>query len=96
MAQGGPGDGTGRGRCKSLTCCVFVPPALATAAAAAAPQMNRGEVDEAELEARRARGMADPEVQGILTDPVMRQVGRGRFFGVGWVQSCVHTTCLWM
>lgn len=37
-------------------------------------KMNRGEVDEAELKERQARAMADPEVQGILTDPVMRQV----------------------
>ena len=38
--------------------------------------MNRGEVDEAELKERQARAMADPEVQGILSDPIMRQVGR--------------------
>lgn len=38
--------------------------------------MNRGEVDEAELKERQARAMADPEVQGILTDPVMRQASR--------------------
>lgn len=43
----------------------------------AAAQMNRGEVDEAELKERQARAMADPEVQGILTDPVMRQASGG-------------------
>ena len=37
-------------------------------------QMNRGEVDESELKERQARAMADPEVQSILSDPVMRQV----------------------
>ncbi len=40
--------------------------------------MNRGEVDEAELKERQARAMADPEVQSILTDPVMRQVKNKR------------------
>lgn len=34
----------------------------------------RGEVSEAELKQRQERAMADPEVQGILSDPVMRQV----------------------
>lgn len=34
----------------------------------------RGEGTEEELAARRERAMADPEVQMILTDPVMRQV----------------------
>lgn len=34
----------------------------------------RGEVSEAELKQRQERAMADPEIQGILTDPVMRQV----------------------
>ncbi|PRW58562.1 Heat shock STI [Chlorella sorokiniana] len=37
-------------------------------------KMNRGEMDEGELKERQARAMADPEVQSILTDPVMRQV----------------------
>jgi len=35
---------------------------------------NRGELNEDELKERQARAMADPEIQGILTDPVMRQV----------------------
>lgn len=39
-------------------------------------QMNRGEVSEDELKQRQERAMADPEVQAILTDPVMRQVLR--------------------
>ena len=36
--------------------------------------MSRGEASEAEIKERQARAMADPEVQQILTDPVMRQV----------------------
>lgn len=39
-------------------------------------KMNRGEVSEEDLKARQERAMADPEVQSILTDPVMRQVLR--------------------
>mmetsp|Transcript_5922 Transcript_5922/g.10655 ORF Transcript_5922/g.10655 Transcript_5922/m.10655 type:complete len:570 (-) Transcript_5922:96-1805(-) len=35
---------------------------------------GRGELSEEELKERQARGMADPEIQGILTDPVVRQV----------------------
>jgi stress-induced-phosphoprotein 1 len=38
--------------------------------------MNRGEMTEEEARARQERGMADPAVQAILTDPVMRQVLR--------------------
>lgn len=55
--------------------------------------MNRGEVDEAELKERQARAMADPEVQGILTDPVMRQVRGNKeaaavgASGVSWVMA---------
>jgi hypothetical protein len=37
-------------------------------------QMNRGEMDEGELKERQARAMSDPEIQSILSDPVMRQV----------------------
>lgn len=37
-------------------------------------RMSRGEASEAEIKERQARAMADPEVQQILTDPVMRQV----------------------
>ena len=33
-----------------------------------------GQVDEAEMKERQARAMQDPEIQGILQDPVMRQV----------------------
>uniref|UniRef100_A0A061R1E4 Stress-induced-phosphoprotein 1 n=1 Tax=Tetraselmis sp. GSL018 TaxID=582737 RepID=A0A061R1E4_9CHLO len=36
--------------------------------------MNQGDVSEDELKQRQARAMADPEIQGILSDPVMRQV----------------------
>jgi stress-induced-phosphoprotein 1 len=39
-------------------------------------QMNRGEMSEEELKQRQERGMADPEIQGILSDPIMRQVLR--------------------
>lgn len=35
---------------------------------------TRGELSEDELKERRERAMADPEIQMILTDPVMRQV----------------------
>lgn len=42
------------------------------------PQMNRGEADEAEMKERQQRGLADPEVQALLSDPVMRQVSSGR------------------
>lgn len=44
-------------------------------------QMNRGEVSEAELKERQARAMADPEVQSILSDPIMRQVGPQQWLG---------------
>jgi stress-induced-phosphoprotein 1 len=36
--------------------------------------MNRGEISDAELKERQAKSLADPEIQGILTDPIMRQV----------------------
>ena len=35
---------------------------------------NRGELSEEEMKQRQERAMADPEIQDILTDPVMRQV----------------------
>ena len=37
-------------------------------------QINRGEASEEELAARREKAMADPQIQQILTDPVVRQV----------------------
>ncbi len=37
-------------------------------------KVSRGEVTEDELRERQERGMADPEIQMILTDPIMRQV----------------------
>lgn len=37
-------------------------------------QISRGELSEDEMKQRRERSMADPEIQGILTDPVMTQV----------------------
>eukprot|EP00887_Chlorella_sp_A99_P005251 scaffold1.g5251.t1 len=37
-------------------------------------KLNRGEVSEEERQQRQQRAMQDPEVQGILTDPIMRQV----------------------
>ena len=38
-------------------------------------QINRGDVSEDELAQRREKAMADPNIQNILTDPVMRQAG---------------------
>eukprot|EP00793_Prasinoderma_coloniale_P003985 PRCOL_00006826-RA len=35
---------------------------------------NRGEMSEAEMKERQEKAMADPEIQGILQDPIMRQV----------------------
>ncbi|XP_019156396.1 PREDICTED: hsp70-Hsp90 organizing protein 3-like [Ipomoea nil] len=35
---------------------------------------SRGDLTPEELKERQARGMQDPEIQNILTDPVMRQV----------------------
>jgi stress-induced-phosphoprotein 1 len=37
-------------------------------------RMNRGDASEEDLQERQAKAMADPEVQSILSDPVMRQV----------------------
>lgn len=37
-------------------------------------KFNRGDADADEVAERQAKAMADPEVQAILTDPVMRQV----------------------
>jgi stress-induced-phosphoprotein 1 len=35
---------------------------------------GRGDLTPEELQERQAKGMQDPEIQGILTDPIMRQV----------------------
>ncbi|KAG8060082.1 hypothetical protein GUJ93_ZPchr0002g24367 [Zizania palustris] len=35
---------------------------------------NRGEVSQEELQERQNKAMQDPEIQNILTDPIMRQV----------------------
>lgn len=35
---------------------------------------NRGDLTPEELKERQAKAMQDPEVQNILSDPVMRQV----------------------
>ncbi|XP_024541869.1 hsp70-Hsp90 organizing protein 3-like [Selaginella moellendorffii] len=35
---------------------------------------NRGDISAEELKERQAKAMQDPEIQGILSDPVMRQV----------------------
>ena len=43
-------------------------------AVSAVNRLARGDASEADLAQRRERAMADPEVQAILTDPVMRQV----------------------
>ena len=37
-------------------------------------QFMTGDASEEELAQRRARAMNDPEIQNIMTDPVMRQV----------------------
>mmetsp|Transcript_69186 Transcript_69186/g.218860 ORF Transcript_69186/g.218860 Transcript_69186/m.218860 type:complete len:297 (+) Transcript_69186:125-1015(+) len=37
-------------------------------------RVARGDVSEEEAKERQAKGMADPEIQGILQDPIMRQV----------------------
>lgn len=37
-------------------------------------KVSRGQVTEEELKERQERAMADPDIQMILTDPVMRQV----------------------
>ena len=37
-------------------------------------KVSRGQVSDEELKERQERAMADPEIQMILTDPVMRQV----------------------
>ncbi|GAB4817982.1 hypothetical protein N2152v2_005028 [Parachlorella kessleri] len=39
-------------------------------------KMNRGEMSEADIKERQARAMADPEIQSILTDPIVRNVLR--------------------
>lgn len=38
-------------------------------------QMRTGQASEEDVKQRRERAMQDPEVQRILTDPVMRQAG---------------------
>ena len=38
--------------------------------------MNRGDMTEEERKERQERAMADPEIQGILTDPIMTNVLR--------------------
>lgn len=40
--------------------------------------VNSGNLSPEELKERQARSMQDPEIQTILTDPVMRQVQWGR------------------
>jgi stress-induced-phosphoprotein 1 len=37
-------------------------------------KMNRGDISADDLKEKQARAMSDPEIQGILSDPVMRQV----------------------
>ena len=39
-------------------------------------KMNRGEVSDEELKQRQEKAMSNPEIQAILSDPVMRQVLR--------------------
>jgi hypothetical protein len=43
--------------------------------AAAPVSPPSGEASEEELKERQAKAMADPDVQNILMDPIMRQVG---------------------
>merc|ERR1719482_2380118 len=47
---------------------------------------NRGEMTEEEMKERQAKAMAEPEIQGILTDPVMRWCSAAAF-GLSW-KSC--------
>jgi stress-induced-phosphoprotein 1 len=42
---------------------------------------STGQVDEKEMAERQQRAMADPEIQGILSDPVMRQGAPGHEHG---------------
>jgi stress-induced-phosphoprotein 1 len=37
-------------------------------------KMNRGDISAEDLKEKQARSMQDPEIQGILSDPIMRQV----------------------
>lgn len=37
-------------------------------------KMNRGDISAEDLKEKQAKSMQDPEIQGILSDPVMRQV----------------------
>lgn len=39
-------------------------------------RIQRGDASEEELKERREKAMTDPEIQNILTDPVMSQVLR--------------------
>ncbi len=61
-------------------------------------QINTGDVSEEELAARREKAMADPQIQNILTDPVMRQVSFHvlEWLTLQWVGPCrcLTGTCL--
>lgn len=35
---------------------------------------NRGDISQEDLQEKQSKAMQDPEIQGILTDPIMRQV----------------------
>lgn len=59
-------------------------------------QLNRGEVSEAELKERQAKAMADPEIQSILTDPIVRNVSAGYaccLLGLYCVVPCPARLC---
>ncbi|MCD7453547.1 hypothetical protein HAX54_021282 [Datura stramonium] len=47
---------------------------------------SRGDLTPEELKERQAKGMQDPEIQNILTDPVMRQV-------INWISRRTWESC---
>jgi hypothetical protein len=61
-------------------------------------QINTGDVSEEELAARREKAMADPQIQNILTDPVMRQVRLHvrNWLTLQWVGHCRCLTYTWL
>lgn len=69
-----------------------------------APLYYKGEGTEEELKERQAKAMADPDVQNILMDPIMRQVcvcviegERQRDRGLGLsrrVRVCMCVSCV--
>jgi hypothetical protein len=58
--------------CPTSVCCAVV--LLCCCAVLPCVLLSPGEGTEDELKERQAKGMADPDVQNILMDPIMRQV----------------------